>query len=276
VLALLATGIAFGAPLALGAAAAVVGGGAGPLPLALEGVIVGSALAASIVASATVESLPDHNLVVGSLAGVGFGSLLAASLHRRLDGRDRGAVARALVVDATALAGAAVLYVLVFGIDSKLNDPGRARPAHLGGLGDVPVLGPLLGRQSLLVYAALALAALGPAAARIRRRGARAAVGGGLAGLAGACYPLGLAGRFDLGVVAGRGLVALAIVALAGANRAGILAAAWGLGIADALDRGGASTPFVTLAPFALAAAALVVAARRASLGDAVPGTEAT
>ena len=130
-----------------------------------------------------------------------------------------------------------LLYRIVFGV--RLSPP---RVATLGpipwpGLPDIPVLGPILFKQNVLVYVALLLVpivylglfktALG---LRLRATGENpravdalgmnvfalrygaTVVGGLLIGLAGAYLPLALTGTFSDNMVAGRGWIALMLV----------------------------------------------------------------
>jgi ABC-type uncharacterized transport system permease subunit len=171
-------------------------------------------------------------------------------------------------------------------------------PLPLGPLAKLPVVGPVLFNQNILVYlgviVAIALAvvlrrtglglelrAIGenPAAAdaagiavAARRFGA-VLFAGAMAGLGGAYLAIGQIHSFVENMVAGRGFIAIACVVFGRWHPIGVLAAAIGFGIAEALEiRLQTWYPqipyqFFVMLPYLLAVVALVFVAR----GSAMP-----
>jgi simple sugar transport system permease protein len=159
----------------------------------------------------------------------------------------------------------------------------------------LPLLGPLLLRQTPFVWAGLALAAaIGLALSRTRAglrlravgESARAAdaegvsvgrtrllavvFGAALAGLAGAALSLAQSDTFTEGMTAGRGFIALAVVIFGRWRASGVLLAALFFGAATALQfrlqaRGaGFPYPLSLMLPYLVTLAVLAVASGRA------------
>jgi simple sugar transport system permease protein len=192
----------------------------------------------------------------------------------------------AVTLAAVGLTGA--IYRRAFGsAGAGLSLPTLA-PVPLGPLSRIPILGPGLFNQPVLTYIAilaapaawwvifrtrwgLELRAAGESAAMARAAGVSVRrtrtiatlVGGGFAGLAGASLVLAQVGTFAERMTAGRGFVAIAIVALGRWNPLGVLVAALLFGALTALQfvfqAMGLQVPYqlFLMLPYALTLAAL-------------------
>ncbi len=219
-------------PLVFGALGGVIGERAGVVNIAIESQLLFGAFGAAIVGSLT------HNPYVGTLAAIVAGVLVALVL---------GVFAITYRVDQIIVG--VVLNVLVYGLTdflysqvlvpngTRLNTTVRFEGVAIPGLSRIPVLGPALFRQSILVYAmylavpmvwfalyrtrwGLRLRAVGehPQAAdtvgikvaRVRYRAL--AVAGAVVGLGGAFYTVVSISSFGREMTAGAGYIALAAV----------------------------------------------------------------
>ncbi|MES3035043.1 MAG: ABC transporter permease [Gemmatimonadota bacterium] len=241
-------------PLLLAALGETVSERSGVINVGLEGAIIAGCLA-GLAAATTVG--PEAGLLAAGLAGIAMAVIFAV-------------VAIGLAADQI-ITGTAIT-MLGLGITSTLyrvlyGDAGAALSAPtlaalpIPGLERIPVIGHALFRQPLPTYlaallvpavwwwmyrtrAGLALRATGenPAAALSsgvspRRVQALAVLFGGLCGgLAGGTLVLAQVGTFAEGMSAGRGFVAIAIVALGRWNPVGAALAALLFGMASALQ----------------------------------------
>jgi simple sugar transport system permease protein len=160
-----------------------------------------------------------------------------------------------------ALGVTGLLYRVAFGTTGAALSIPTARPIALPGLSRLPVIGRAFFAQPVTTYVAyaiapmmawwlsrthagLALRAVGenPAAARVagispeRVRWAALLFGGSLGGLSGGCLVLAQVGTFAEGMSAGRGFIAIAIVALGRWSPLGVAIAAALFGAASALQ----------------------------------------
>ena len=286
-------------PLVFGALGGVLCERAGVINIAIEGQLLAGAFGSAVVASLT------GNIYVGLLAapltGLFFGWLLAVFAIRYLvDQVVLGVVLNVLVLGLTSF-----LYgqVLVENAD-VWNQPGRLGRLPVPGLVEIPVIGPVLFNQSLIVYlmyvAVIALhvalfrtrwglrvRAVGehPKAAdtagidvnQVRYR--NVLLGGAVAGLGGAFFTLGSVGAFGEEMTAGQGFIALAAVIFGRWSPLGALAAAllfgFALNLQSILSIIGTPIPgaFLLMAPYLVTifAVAGVVGKVRAPAADGVP-----
>lgn len=224
--------------------------------IALEGLMLVAAFFAVVVSAATGSA------GLGLLAAVGAAVVLAAVLaFTVLDLKADPIIAGfALTIAAGGLT--------VFLMSTWFGDKGSYSPAtvvplprpDIPWLERVPVLGPVLDGQNVLVYAALLLVpavhylvyrtpfglhlraagenpdAAASAGLDVRRlRFAAVLLSGVFCGLAGANLSLGYLTMFVRGMTAGRGFIALAAVLLGGVTPIGTLAASLFFGFAEAL-----------------------------------------
>jgi simple sugar transport system permease protein len=224
-------------------------------------------------------------ILLGVLAGAVLASLMALlTIHARADQIVVGVGLNLMAIGVTTFA-----YRQIFTSRTEVH-LARPQPLHLPLLSKIPVVGPALFSQTLLVYLAfigvavtwfvlyrtswgLAIRAAGevPAAAdtagisvaRIRWFGTLTA--GAMAGAAGAFLSVGQLGLFQEDMSAGRGFLALAAVIFGGWRPFGVLAACLVFGAADALQlrlQAYANIPRQVWLVVALIALAYVVATR--------------
>ncbi len=243
-------------PLVFGALGGVLCERAGVINIAIEGQLLAGAFLSAVVAS-----LVDNvyvGLVAAPVAGLFFGWLLAVFAIRYLvDQIVLGVVLNVLVLGLTSF-----LYgqVLVQNAD-VWNQPGRLPRVAVPVLSEIPVLGPVLFQQSLVVYLmyvavvglhvalfrtrwGLRVRAVGehPKAAdtagidvnKVRFRNVM--MGGAMAGLGGAFFTLGSVGAFGEEMTAGQGFIALAALIFGRWSPLGALVAALIFGFAGNLQ----------------------------------------
>lgn len=232
VVSLLGGAVALAIPLVFGALGGVLGERAGVVNIAIEGQLLFGAFAAAITASLTGSPWP------GLLAAMVAGALIALVL---------GLFAITYFVDQVIVG--VVLNVLVIGLTNflfrqvltphadTLNSPDRLRAVPIPVLGDIPLIGPILFRQTPLVYVLYAVVVLVTFALYRTRWGLRVrAVGehpmaadtvgikvnrtryrtillaGAIAGLGGAYFSLVSVAGFNREMTGGAGFIALAAV----------------------------------------------------------------
>lgn len=232
VVSLLGGAVALAIPLVFGALGGVLGERAGVVNIAIEGQLLFGAFAAAITASLTGSPWP------GLLAAMVAGALIALVL---------GLFAITYFVDQVIVG--VVLNVLVIGLTNflfrqvltphsdTLNSPDRLRAVPIPVLGDIPLIGPILFRQTPLVYVLYAVVVLVTYALYRTRWGLRVrAVGehpmaadtvgikvnrtryrtillaGAIAGLGGAYFSLVSVAGFNREMTGGAGFIALAAV----------------------------------------------------------------
>ncbi len=291
---LIAAAFRLATPLLFAALGEAVSQRSGVLNVGIEGIMLVGAFAGAWGAVATGS--PWLGVVIAVAAG-----LLTAAIHAVLCLRfhvDQIVSGIALTMLGLGLSGFG--YRLTLGADRGIAIPGFAR-LDLGGVAQVPMLGPALFQHQALVYAALALAvaqwwfmyrtgwglairACGehPHAAHaagidvFRTRFACVLWGGALAGAGGAHLSIAQIGNFVEDMVAGRGFIAIACVVYGRWHPLGILLAALFFGAADAAQiRLQALNPhvpyqFFVMMPYLLAIGALVFLSRRSRLPAAL------
>lgn len=241
-------------PLALAALGETVAERAGVINIGLEGSIIAGALAATVAAT--------HFGVAGGIAAAMLAGLAVALLFAlfvvtlRADQIITGTAVAMLALGATG-----TIYRLLYGeMGAALTVPTMgAAPIPL--LSSIPIIGRALFEQPVVTYVAyilipavawwmyrthagLALRAVGERPEAAAASGVRAArvrtfaiaVDGVLGGLAGATLVLAQAGTFVEGMSAGRGFIAIAIVALGRWRPLGVALAALVFGAASALQ----------------------------------------
>lgn len=283
-------------PLALAAMGELVVERAGVIDIGLEGVIIAGAFGALVGATSAGVGA---GVAAGALAGLAVALLLAAFvLALRVDQIITGTAVTLLALGATG-----GLYRTMYGAAGVALTVPTLAPLHLAPLDRIPVVGGALFAQPALTYVAyllvpacwwflartqagLALRAVGEApeaavAAGVsptRLRLAALAFGGVTGGLAGAVLVLAQAGTFAEGMSAGRGFIAIAVVALGRWRPLGVALAALVFGAASALQyvfqAMGWTLPYqLFLAfPYVLTLVALALAPRRGSAAPAALG----
>jgi simple sugar transport system permease protein len=242
-------------PLTLGALSGVVSERSGVVNIAIEGMMLSSALAAAMIGSAT------QSLWIGLFGGILTGVILAAfhavlSIRYKVDQVISGTVINIFSVGITSFISAKFLSEF-----PDLNNPGIYQAAPIPVLSAIPFIGPIFFDGNFFLYAMFLLLVIVHVALFYTRWGLRTrAVGekpraadtlginvfrtrynavllsGALAGLAGAYFTLGSVGRFDEGMTAGRGFIALAAVIFGNWTPFGAFGAALIFGFADSLQ----------------------------------------
>ena len=248
---LLEAAVRTAAPLLVAAVGESVSERGGVLNIGLEGCIIAGAYAAFAVGA----TVPAAGYAAAVAAGVAVGALLVlVSVWRRLD---QVIVGTALTMLALGVTG--TLFRARGGsvVSLGLTEPALTIPV----LSSLPLLGRALFAQPLTTYFAFALApsvwwwlhrthaglalraigdshdAASAAGVRIGLTQAGAVLfGAGLGGLAGGMLVLAQAGSFAEGMSAGRGFIAIAIVALGRWRMTGVTIASFGFGLAMALQ----------------------------------------
>lgn len=229
---LLAGGLSLSVPLIFGAMCGVLSERVGVVNIAIEGQLLAGAFSSAVVA--TLTGNPFIGLLAAAVAGVLVSFVLAAfAIKYFVDQVIVGVVLNVLVVGVTSF----LFSQLLAPNAETLNSPPRFPRLPIPVLADIPVIGPMLFNQTVIVYLmyvtvavvyvglfhtrwGLRLRAVGehPQAADTvginiaRTRFWNVALGGAIAGLGGAFFTLGSVGAFNKEMTAGAGYIALAAV----------------------------------------------------------------
>ncbi|MBN1811034.1 MAG: ABC transporter permease [Anaerolineae bacterium] len=241
-------------PLTLGALSGILCERAGIINIAIEGMMLSAALAA--VAFAGVFD----SLWMGLLAASVVGGIMAAihavlSIKYKVDQIISGTVINILAAGGTRFLNLRLLE------PAGMSTPGQIGSVRIPLLADIPIIGPILFDNPPTVFIMLILTLavsyvifFTPWGLRMRACGEhpRAAdtvgvhvnrmryisviVGGLIAGIAGAYFPLDIVGAFEDNMTRGQGFVALAAMIFGNWNPLGGFLAALLFGFADALQ----------------------------------------
>ena len=232
VVGLLAGSLALAVPLVFGALGGVLGERSGVVNIAIDGQLLAGAFAAA---------------VVGSIAGVTWAGLAAAMVAGMLVALLLGLFAISYFVDQVIVG--VVLNVLIIGLTSfmftqvlapnaaSLNTPPHFDVIDIPVLGGIPLIGPILFRQTAIVYILYVVVALVAWALYRTKWGLRVravgehptaadtvgikvnltryrtiVLGGAIAGMGGAFYTLVSVPQFNREMTGGAGYIALAAV----------------------------------------------------------------
>ncbi len=243
-------------PLVFGALSGVMCERAGVINIAIEGHLLAGAFLSAVVASLTGSLW--LGLLAAPVAGLLVAMLLALfTIGYAVDQIIVGVVLNVLVIGLTGF-----LYGRVLAPNqNEWNSPSTFSPIKIPILGDIPIVGPVLFNQSIIVYLmyltvialqiglfatrwGLRVRAVGehPQAADtvgIRVNVVRARnvlMAGMVAGLGGAFFTLGSVGAFGKEMTAGKGFIALAAMIFGRWSPIGALGAALLFGFADNLQ----------------------------------------
>ena len=229
---LLVGAVAVSAPLIFGALGGVISERVGVVNVAIEGQLLAGAFASAVVASVTRQ--PVLGLFAATIAGVLVSLVLATfSIRYLVDQVIVGVVLNVLVVGLTSF----FFSTLLSPNEALLNTPPRFPQFPIPLLSEIPLIGPVLFRQTVIVYVmyvavavvwfalfktkwGLRLRAVGehPQAADTvginvnRSRFWNVCLAGAIAGFGGAYFTLGSVGGFNKEMTAGAGFIALAAV----------------------------------------------------------------
>jgi simple sugar transport system permease protein len=275
-------------PIAFGALAGVMCERAGVINIAIEGMLLSAAFAASLVASVS------GSLWIGLLAGALTGGLVAAllavlSIRYRVDQIVGGTVINILALGLTSYLSSQFLQKT-----EALNTPGRFQNVEIPVLSDIPLVGPILFDNNIFVYLMFVIVTVMFVGLFYTRWGLRVRsvgehpkaadtvgirvlftryrnviLGGMVAGIGGAYFSIGAVGRFEEGMTAGRGFIGLAAMIFGRWHPIGALGAALIFGFADSLQvklnilRVGIPTEFLAMIPYLLTILIVAGAAHR-------------
>jgi simple sugar transport system permease protein len=229
---LLIGSLGLSAPLIFGAMGGVISERVGVVNVAIEGQLLAGAFASAVIASLTDQ--PILGLIGAMVAGVLVSFVLAAfSIKYFVDQVIVGVVLNVLVIGLTNFFYSTLLSPNA----ALLNSPPKFERLPIPLLEQIPVIGPVLFRQTLIIYImyiavaviwfglfktrwGLRLRSVGehPQAADtvgINVNGTRfwnVSLAGAIAGLGGAFFTLGAVGAFNKEMTAGAGFIALAAV----------------------------------------------------------------
>ncbi len=224
--------VALSTPLIFGALGGVVSERVGIINIAIEGQLLGGAFVSAVVA--TLTGSPYVGLAAALVAGALVGSVLAVfSIRYFVNQVIVGVVLNVLVVGLTSFLYSKVLVPSA----ATLNTPPRFPRIEIPLLSQIPIIGPVLFRQTVIEYVmyiavaavfvglfrtrwGLRLRAVGehPRAADsvgidvARTRFWNVCLAGAIAGMGGAYFTLGSVGAFGKEMTAGAGYIALAAV----------------------------------------------------------------
>ena len=286
-------------PILFGALGGVIGERAGVVNIAIEAQLLLGAFAAAITGSLTDS--PVAGLIAAVVAGTTVALVLGVfTITYKVDQVIVGVVLNVLVIGLTSFFYSEVLVPN----GERLNQTSRFSPVSIPLLSDIPIIGPALFRQSVLVYLAyitvpvvwfalyrtrwgLRLRAVGehPKAAdtvgiKVERTRYRAVlIAGGVVGLGGAFYTVVSVSSFGKEMTAGAGFIALAAVIFGKWDplRAALAALLFGFAsnLEDMLSIVGAPVPsqFMLMLPYVvtLFAVAGLVGRSRAPAADGQP-----
>jgi len=243
-------------PLVFGALAGTLCERSGIVNVAIEGQLLAGAFLAAVVASITQSAYAG--LIAAPVAGALVGALLVLfSVRYVVNQIIVGVVLNVLVVGVTSY-----LFSTVLKNDAAtFNSPPKLGTIDVPVLSQIPVVGPVLFRQTALVYVmyvvvillqvflfrsrwGLRLRSVGehPKAAdtvgiKVNRTRVRATLlGGAVAGLGGAFFTVAAGLAFGKEMTGGKGFIALAAMILGRWNPVGALAAALLFGFSDNLQ----------------------------------------
>ena len=272
----LATGLALSTPLVFGAMCGIICERSGTVNIAIEGQLLAGAFLAAMVA--TMTGSPYAGLVAAPVAGALVGLLLMFfTVRYQVDHIIVGVVLNVLVTGFTGVLFGAVMSEDPARFNSRMPLPVLRVPV----LAEIPVVGPVLFQQNILVYLMYALVVFlaiylfrsrwglrlrsvgeHPRAADTvgidvnRTRWWNGILGSALAGLGGAYFTVGSGLAFGKDMAGGNGYIALAAMILGRWNPTGALAAALLFGFAKSvallLPSVGASLPseFMNMTPY--------------------------
>ena len=229
---LLAGSLALAVPLIYGALGGVIGERAGVVNIAIEGQLLAGAFTAAVVATLTGQ--PFLGLLAAMVAGMLVAAVLSAfAIKYLVDQVIVGVVLNVLVTGLTSFLYSQVLVPNA----ATLNTPPRFERIPIPVLSEIPVIGPVLFRQTIIVYImyvavaavyigmfhtrwGLRLRAVGehPQAADTVGINVNATrfwnvlLAGAIAGLGGTVFTIGNGIAFNKEMTAGAGFIALAAV----------------------------------------------------------------
>ena len=251
---MLSSAVQLAVPITMGAFSGILCERAGVVNIAIEGMMLMSAMVGALMGSITQSAW--LGLFFGVLSAVLLAALHAVlSIKYKIDQIISGTVINMFSAGMTAFLSQKFLQTR-----QELNNPAMFTRVEIPGLADIPLIGPILFNTNFFVYLMFALLILLQVALFSTRWGLRmrsvgehpkaadtlginviktrymaVLLGGLVAGLAGAFFTLGSVGRFDEGMTAGKGFIGLAAMIFGNYTPIGALGAGILFGFADSL-----------------------------------------
>ena len=251
---MLASAVQLAVPITLGAFSGILCERAGVVNIAIEGMMLMSAMVGALMGSITQSTW------LGLLFGV-LSAMLLASLHAVLSIKYKiDQIISGTVINMFSAGMTAFLSQKFLQTRQELNNPAMFTRVEIPGLANIPLLGPIFFNTNFFVYLMFALLIIIQVALFATRWGLRmrsvgehpkaadtlgidviktrymaVLLGGMVAGLAGAFFTLGSVGRFDEGMTAGKGFIGLAAMIFGNYTPVGALGAGILFGFADYL-----------------------------------------
>jgi simple sugar transport system permease protein len=242
-------------PIALAALCGVISERAAVVNIGIEGIMLLSAMTSVMAASLS------HNLYVGLLIGMLTG-MFVAGLHAVLVIQFKvDQIISGVAVNIIGAGASSFISNRYLQTSNTLNKSGIFPNVAIPGLVKIPILGPVLFENNIMVYLMLALVviifvllfytrwglrtrAVGehPKAADTlginvyMMRYVNVILGGMIAGIGGAYFTIGSVGRFDKLMTAGKGFIGLAAMIFGNWNPIGALGSSLIFGFADSLQ----------------------------------------
>ena len=251
----LSAGMRLAIPIMLAALGGIYNERAGVLNIGMEGMMLMGSLVGFVAGYFT------HSIWIGILSAAVSGAVLGILLSFLTVSLDADQVVAGIAINLLAVGLTSFLYRVFFGVGTETAHITEVDSLPIPSLSQIPLLGPLLFRQSSLAYFTflligisyvvitksawgLQIIAVGenPEAAEtlgmdvIRTRYMTLLISGGLSGIGGAFLSLISSHLFLDNMTAGRGYIALAILILGRRHPIGILAASLMFGMADAFQ----------------------------------------
>jgi general nucleoside transport system permease protein len=242
-------------PIVFGALSGILCERAGVINIAIEGMLLSGAFVAAVVASIT------QDVWIGIAAATITGGLLALLLAVLAIRYLVDQIVAGFVINILAVGLTSFLSVRVLQPNPELNVPPRLTAIPIPLLSELPILGPILFRQNIFVYAVIILVIVIFVALFYTRWGLRVRavgehpkaadtvginvffvryrnviLGGLVAGLGGAYFTVGSGVGVEREMDAGRGFIGLAAMIFGGWNPLGAAGAGLVFGFADAIQ----------------------------------------
>ena len=276
---LLQGAVALSVPLIFGALSGLLCERAGVIDIAIAGQLLFGAFLSGVVASLTSSTWVG--LIAAPIAGLLVAYVLAVFAVRYFVNQIIvGVVLNVLVIGLTNF-----LFSRLLSPDpATWNSPGRFLSMKIPILGDIPIIGPVLFNQNVIVYFLYVIVivvnialfrSINVNSVRFRN----VLIGGAVAGFGGAYFTLGVSGLFSREMTAGQGFIALAAMILGRWTPIGAVFAGLLFGFANNLQSvlGIIGTPipseFMLMAPYLVTifAVAGFVGRVRPPAADGVP-----
>lgn len=251
---MLTSAVLLAVPITLGAFVGILCERAGVINIAIEGMMLMSAMMGALMGSIS------GSIWVGLLSGV-LSSVILSAIHAVLSIKYKiDQIISGTVINIFSAGMTSFISQKFMQVHQQLNNPPMFERVQIPGLSSIPLVGPIFFNTNFFVYMmfillivlqialfstrwGLRMRSVGehPKAADtlginvIKTRYMAVLLGGLVAGLAGAFFTLGSVGRFDEAMTAGKGFIGLAAMIFGNYSPVGALGAGMLFGFADSL-----------------------------------------